>query len=112
MQRSGTTGGALNGATDPVGDNAMIARELLAQVAVRGAGRSICPSEVARALVTDWRALMPRVQEVARQLARDGLVVITQGGEKRDPNADWRGPIRLAQAPERSAGSNGAICWP
>ncbi|MDP3874104.1 MAG: DUF3253 domain-containing protein [Methyloversatilis sp.] len=88
VQRSGTTSGTLSGATDPVADDATIAHELLAQVAVRGAGRSICPSEVARALAADWRALMPQVREVARRLARDGLVVITQAGEKRDPNAD------------------------
>jgi len=101
VQRSGATGGALNGAAD----DATIARELLAQVALRGAGRSICPSEVARALAADWRALMPRVREVARGLAREGRIVITQGGETRDADGEWRGPIRIAQGLARSSGS-------
>ncbi|OYW33110.1 MAG: hypothetical protein B7Z51_02010 [Methyloversatilis sp. 12-65-5] len=101
VQRSGATGGSLKGAAD----DATIARELLAQVALRGAGRSICPSEVARALAADWRALMPRVREVTRRLAREGRVVITQGGEKRDADGDWRGPIRIAQGLARSSGS-------
>lgn len=101
VQRSGATGGALIGPAD----DAMIARELLAQVAARGVGRSLCPSEVARALHADWRALMPRVRDVARRLARDGEVVITQGGDVRSPDGDWRGPIRIAQAPKRSPGS-------
>lgn len=101
VQRSGAAGGALNSATD----DAEIVRELLAQVALRGAGRSICPSEVARALAVDWRALMPRVREVARRLAREGRVVITQGGEQRAAEGDWRGPIRIAQAPGPCSGS-------
>lgn len=108
MQRSGATGGALN----ETPDDATIAHELLAQARARGAGRSICPSEVARALATDWRVLMPRVRDAARRLAKDGLVVITQGGEERDPNAEWRGPIRVAQAPERSSGPTRANPWP
>ena len=91
MQRPGA-------ADDPLTDD-RIAATVLAQVATRGAGRSICPSEVARALAPDWRPLMPR--------AREGRVLITQRGVVRDPEADLRGPVRLAQPPDdaRSSGS-------
>lgn len=99
MQRPGA-------ADDPLIDD-RIAATVLAQVATRGAGRSICPSEVARALAPDWRPLMARVREVARGLAREGRVLITQRGVVRDPEADLRGPVRLAQPPDdaRSSGS-------
>ena len=96
-----------SGAADDALSDERIAAILLAQVAARGAGRSICPSEVARALTPDWRPLMPRVHEVARGLAREGRVLITQRGVVRDPDADLRGPVRLAQPPDdaRSSGS-------
>ena len=57
----------------------------------RGAGKSICPSEVARALHGDWRALMPDVRRVAGTL--DGIEA-TQKGQPVDPIMA-RGPIRL-----------------
>ena len=57
----------------------------------RGAGKSICPSEVPRAFGSDWRALMPDVRRVAGTL--DGIVA-TQKGAPVDP-ATARGPIRL-----------------
>ncbi|WP_018230151.1 DUF3253 domain-containing protein [Methyloversatilis universalis] len=88
------------GAADDALSDEGIAAILLAQVAARGAGRSICPSEVARALTPDWRPLMDRVRQVARGLARDGRVLITQRGVVRDPDAVLRGPWRLAQPPE------------
>lgn len=88
------------GAADDALSDEGIAATLLAQVAARGAGRSICPSEVARALTPDWRPLMGRVLHVARSLAREGRVLITQRGVVRDPDAVLRGPWRLAQPPE------------
>lgn len=59
----------------------------------RGAGRSFCPSEVARALGgAGWRALMPEVRRVAAGVAE---VRATQGGA--EVAADRaRGPIRLS----------------
>ncbi|WP_259945097.1 DUF3253 domain-containing protein [Jannaschia sp. W003] len=53
--------------------------------------RSVCPSEVARALAGDWRPLMAQVRRVAGGLAE---VEATQGGAVVDPQAA-RGPIRL-----------------
>ena len=65
--------------------------ELLAR---RRPGASICPSEVARALASDWRPLMPRVRDVAAQLAADGRLLVTQGGQPVDLHSA-RGPLRL-----------------
>ena len=61
---------------------------------------TICPSEVARALAPSdaWRALMPAVVEVARTLARDGEVEITQRGVARPPDEAFVGPIRIRLA--------------
>jgi hypothetical protein len=68
---------------------------ILAAVAARGAGRSICPSEVARALAPqDWRPLMPAVRDAAARLAAAGRIAVTQGGRAVDAGAA-RGPIRL-----------------
>ncbi|OBF95507.1 S-adenosylmethionine tRNA ribosyltransferase [Mycobacterium sp. 852002-51152_SCH6134967] len=62
----------------------------------RGPDKTICPSDAARAVGgDDWRDLMDDARETARDLARDGDVEITQKGEVLDPNAVWRGPIRI-----------------
>ena len=57
----------------------------------RGRGKSFCPSEAAKALSPDWRALMPDVRRVA---AGHPDVMATQGGVPVDP-VTARGPIRL-----------------
>lgn len=57
---------------------------------------SICPSEAARAVGgEEWRALMEPAREAARTLARSGEVEITQRGAVLDPDAIWRGPVRI-----------------
>jgi hypothetical protein len=38
---------------------------------------------------------MEQARDVARDLARTGDVEITQGGDVVDPDATWRGPIRI-----------------
>jgi hypothetical protein len=71
---------------------------ILALVEARGPGRSVCPSEVARALAPDeasWRALMPEVRAAAGRLRGRGLVRVTRRGRPADPCAA-RGPIRLS----------------
>ncbi|MEI7914257.1 MAG: DUF3253 domain-containing protein [Mycobacteriaceae bacterium] len=70
------------------------------QVAIRrlldGRAGSICPSEAARAVGGEnWRDLMEPAREAARAMARDGEVEITQRGVVLDPDAVWRGPIRV-----------------
>ena len=71
---------------------------ILAAVAARGHGRSVCPSEVARALSADWRTLMPQLRAAAARLVAAGRLRVTQRGEAVDALAA-RGPIRLAAAP-------------
>lgn len=62
----------------------------------RGPSKSICPSDAARAVGGEnWRDLMDDARDAARELARDGKVVITQGDDVLDPDATWRGPIRI-----------------
>ena len=73
---------------------AEIERTILGLLERRGAGRTICPSEAARALAGDWRPLMEPVREAARRMADDGRLVVTQSGRVVDHHAA-RGAIRL-----------------
>jgi Protein of unknown function (DUF3253) len=80
--------------------NAQIEAALLAVIAQRGQQASACPSEVARALTPgDWRALMPRIRQIAGQLALRGVLDISQRGQSVPastlPNGPWTGPIRV-----------------
>ncbi|OBJ53133.1 S-adenosylmethionine tRNA ribosyltransferase [Mycobacterium sp. 1423905.2] len=69
---------------------------ILALARHRGPDSSTCPSDAARAVGgEDWRALMDEAREIARELARSGAVEITQRGAVVDPDATWRGPIRI-----------------
>ena len=72
---------------------------ILALLAKRKPGASICPSEAARLLAQaepEWRALMPQVLSVAKALMQNREVRITQGGVEITSAHDWKGPIRLA----------------
>lgn len=79
---------------------------LLALARHRGPGSSTCPSDAARAVGGDrWRELTGPARELARRLARAGEVVILQRGTELDPDADWRGPVRVRTAqPRRASG--------
>lgn len=68
--------------------------EIMRQLVERGADKSICPSEVARAYGQEWRRLMPHVRDAARGLSRDGLIEILRKGRPIDPET-IRGVIRL-----------------
>lgn len=62
----------------------------------RGPAKSICPSDAARAVGgQQWRELMDEAREEARALARRGEVEISQRGTVLDPDAQWRGPVRI-----------------
>ena len=70
-----------------------------ALLSARRADRTICPSEVARALAGDdgaWRALMPRIREVAAGLVAEGRLTVTRRGQPVDATAPG-GPIRLGR---------------
>ncbi len=73
-----------------------IQAEILRQLAARGAGKSICPSEVARALAPpeQWRPLMGPVRREAAALAGTGRLLILRKGKPVEPAA-MRGVIRL-----------------
>jgi hypothetical protein len=60
----------------------------------RGAGKTFCPSEPARALSADWRALMPAVRAEAARMQDEGVIEATQRGLPVRADAA-RGPIRL-----------------
>ncbi len=64
----------------------------------RGAGKTICPSEAARAVGGEeraaWELLMEPARAAARRLVAADKVVITQGRQVVDPSTA-RGPIRL-----------------
>jgi hypothetical protein len=81
-----------------------IEETIFALLADKPAGKSIDPSEVARAVDAEgWRRLLPQVRAAAVGLARQGRVVITRHGKPADPDSFkgvWR--IRLP-APDRGA---------
>lgn len=75
----------------PAPDDRAIRAALLDLAIRRGRGKSLCPSEVARALAADWRPLMPEVRRVAAGMSE---VEAVQKGLPVDPQAA-KGPIRL-----------------
>jgi hypothetical protein len=82
----------------PAPDRRAIAATIRKLLRERGAGKSICPSDVARALSPDgFRALMPAVRAEAARLVRKSELVVMQRGKVVDI-ANARGPIRLARA--------------
>ncbi len=69
--------------------------QILVLVEERGSGKTICPSEVARATRPDnWRPLMKKVRQAAIRLADDGHISIFRKG-KPIPTDQVRGVIRL-----------------
>ncbi|MEL6118598.1 MAG: DUF3253 domain-containing protein [Pseudomonadota bacterium] len=74
-----------------------IEKAILALCLARGVGKTICPSDAARALEQEdhtWRALLPAVREVAQGLARSGQIAIYRKGTA-IPDHDVSGVIRL-----------------
>lgn len=72
---------------------------ILALACARGAESSTCPSDAARAVTADWRPLLPRARELARDLALSGQVQLTQRGHVLNPDSEWQGPIRIRLLP-------------
>jgi hypothetical protein len=85
-----------------VADSGVIRDEIRRQVGERDP-KSICPSEVARALAPeDWRPLMQPVREEAGSMLDRGEIRVTQKDADVDPRTA-RGPIRLRRGPARPA---------
>ncbi|WP_435746293.1 DUF3253 domain-containing protein [Nocardioides sp. SYSU DS0663] len=79
---------------------ARLERGILDLLDRREPGRTICPSEAARAVggEADWRRLMAPAREAAGRLAATGAVEVTQRGEVVDV-AGARGPVRIRRVP-------------
>jgi predicted ArsR family transcriptional regulator len=71
-------------------------KAILELLAKRDEGKTICPSEAARAVGVD----MDTVREAARALVAEGEIVVTQRGEVVDLDG-VRGPIRLRRSDGR-----------
>lgn len=81
----------------------MIRDRLLQLVGDRGLEKTLCPSEVARALAADsWRDLMPRVRDMGIDLAESGVIVVTQRGQSVGPRRA-KGPVRYRLTGESQA---------
>lgn len=85
---------------------AAVEAEIERQARARGPGRTLCPSEVARALAPeDWRPLMHPVREAAARLALAGRVGIFRKGKPITPD-EMHGVVRLGLP--GTAGETGA----
>ncbi len=78
-----------------------IAEKILSLCRDRGPDKTICPSEVARALIDDgkeWQRLMADVRHAASDLANKDLIDVCQKGAVVDID-QVQGPIRLRIRP-------------
>ena len=80
---------------------APIEAAILRLAAERGPDKSICPSEVARALEADWRPLMAPVRRAAIRLALAGRIDILRHGRPVGPDP-VKGVIRLRARANKS----------
>ncbi len=82
----------------PGAQDQALEQAILALLAARGAGKTICPSEAARRVGGEdqaaWEPLMEPARAAARRLVAAGRILITQGGQVVDPSRA-KGPIRL-----------------
>jgi len=83
--------------------DAQIERTILDLLARRDPGKTICPSDAARALDDDFRPLMDPVRRVARELVARGELEVTQSGRVVDIDTA-RGAIRLRLPSHRPEG--------
>ena len=82
----------------PGTEDAALETAILQLLTERGAGKTICPSEAARAVQPQaWASLMEPARAAARRLVAHGKILITQGGVVVDPS-HAKGPIRLRLA--------------
>jgi hypothetical protein len=72
-----------------------IKNTILTMAAARGSDKTICPSEVARAMFgDDWRNQMRTVRDAAFDLAEENQVIVMQKGKKVS-SENLKGPIRI-----------------
>ncbi len=84
-----------------------IRSRIKAMVAERGPDKTVCPSEVARAIAGQdekaWRLLMAPIRAEAVKLADEGRLTIRRKGRVVDPS-DFKGIYRLGTAGDESSG--------
>ncbi len=68
--------------------------DLMQLLKKRGAGKTICPSEILSEELKKDKAVMEQVRQAARHLVAKGEIEITQKGQVVDPSTA-KGPIRL-----------------
>ena len=68
--------------------------DLMQLLKKRGAGKTICPSEILSEDLKEDKAVMEQVRQAARRLVAKGEIEITQKGQVVDPSTA-KGPIRL-----------------
>ncbi|WP_375407808.1 DUF3253 domain-containing protein [uncultured Methylobacterium sp.] len=77
----------------------LVSETILCLVAGRGQAKTICPSEVARALggphPEGWSPLMQPVRRAAIALMKAGRIAILRKGKPVDDPDDFRGVYRL-----------------
>jgi Domain of unknown function (DUF4385)/Protein of unknown function (DUF3253) len=82
------------------GVTASVAERLILKLVSQRSGKTICPSEVARALDPEnFRPLMPLVRTAASRLQQRGRIVVSQRGREVTDISRAKGAIRLALAP-------------
>lgn len=67
---------------------------ILALLADRAPGATVCPSEAARALAADWRGAMPAVHAAIDELVAEGSVRLSWKGQSL---AARTGPYRIGR---------------
>jgi hypothetical protein len=89
-----------------------IADTILRMVRERGIGKTVCPSEVARAIAGSdekrWRLLMKPIRTEAVRLADAGSVTISRKGRAVDPH-DFRGIYRLGPPAAEGDGKSSSV---
>lgn len=97
----------------PEPDAEILRETMLELLHARGTDKTICPSEVARAAYEGdddgWRRFLPEVRAIASDLAREGVLNITQDDTPVDPDAldpttdgSVSGPVRLGLRDEQA----------
>ena len=89
-----------------------IEAKMLELVTERGSGRTVGPTEIARALGGDkpegWGPLMPAVRLAAIRLMKDGRLMILRKGRPVDPD-DFKGVYRLTVSQPQGEGRSASV---
>lgn len=79
-----------------------VSAEILRQAIAAGPARSVCPTDIARALAPDWHSQLSAVRRAALRLAAAGRIDILRKGKPIPPEA-MKGVIRLRIRPGGNA---------